>query len=68
MYFLFLFYVIYSCYGLGYHSESEEIDVKSCILSLVDLYVHWLIQPIPTPLLTYVLQSIILLSDLFAVV
>lgn len=53
---------------VGYHSQSEEIDVKSCILSLIELYVHWLRQPVHTVLLNHILQSIIMLSDLFAVV
>lgn len=52
----------------GYHSDSEEIDVKSCILSLIELYVHWLRQPVHTVLLNHILQSIVMLSDLFAVV
>lgn len=49
-------------------SDSVEVDVKSCMLSLIELYTHWLASPIHTIQLEYTLQSIILLSDLFSVV
>ena len=42
-----------------------EIDTRSCIMSLIDLYTHWLSQPIDLLLLHHTLTSIIMLSDLF---
>lgn len=48
--------------------EEAEVDIRSCILSLIDLYTHWLSQPIHTLLLQHMLSSVIMLSDLFAVV
>ena len=49
-------------------AKGIEIDVRSCILSLIDLYSHWLSHPIHTILLHRVLRSIFMLSDLFALV
>lgn len=57
---------LFFSFFLEYHSDSEEIDVKSCILSLIDLYSHWLMQPLHVVLLNHVLRSILMLSDLFA--
>ena len=56
------------CLYKDYHSASEEIDVKSCVLSLIDLYNHWLSQPLHMVVLSNILQSIVMLSDLFTVV
>ena len=52
----------------GYMSGSVEVDIKSCVISLIELYTHWLANPIHTLQLQYTLQSIVMLSDLFAVV
>lgn len=51
-----------------FSSDSVEVDIKSCIISVIELYTHWLANPIHTLQLQYTLQSIIMLSDLFAVV
>lgn len=45
-----------------------DVDISSCIISLTDLYTHWLTQPIHSLLLHHVLTSIVMLSDLFALV
>ncbi len=49
-------------------NESSEVDIRSCILSLIDLYTHWLTQPIHTLLLQHMVRSVVMLSDLFALV
>ncbi|XP_019850343.1 PREDICTED: huntingtin-like isoform X2 [Amphimedon queenslandica] len=43
----------------------NEIDTRSCIMSLVDLYTHLLSQPIDMLLLHHILTSIVMLSDMF---
>ena len=44
------------------------MDVRSCVLSLVDLFSHWLSQPLHCVLLLHTLRAVLMLSDLFAVV
>lgn len=43
----------------------SEVDTRSCIMSLVDLYTHLLSQPIDMLLLHHILTSIVMISDLF---
>ena len=45
--------------------EEDQIDTRSCIVSLLDLYTHWLSETISLPLLHHTLASIVLLSDQF---
>ena len=63
-----LWSIIFKQTSAGYHSASEEIDVKSCVLSLIDLYNHWLNQPLHIVVINHIFQSIVMLSDLFTVV
>ena len=51
-----------------YIYSTVDVDISSCIISLTDLYTHWLTQPIHSLLLHHVLMSIVMLSDLFALV
>lgn len=51
-----------------YSPEGAEVDVRSCVLSLVDLFSHWLSQPLHSLLLLHTLRAILMLSDLFSVV
>jgi len=64
----FVYILIHSYFPLGTLGSSEEIDVKSCILSLMDLFVYWFTQPINQFMLKHVLCSVVILSDLFATV
>ena len=57
-----------NCLPSARGTSGTDVDVRSCILSLIDLYSHWLSQPIHTLLLATMLRSIIMLSDLFALV
>lgn len=43
----------------------SEVDTRSCIMSLIDLYSHLFSQPIDMLLLHHILTSIIMISDLF---
>ncbi len=52
----------------GFLSDSVEVDIKSCVISVIELYTHWLASPIHTLQLQFTLQSILMLSDIFAVV
>lgn len=45
--------------------QADQVDTRSCILSLLDLYSHWLSESISLPLLHNTLASVILLSDQF---
>ena len=56
-----------SC-SLSTAREGAEVDVRSCVLSLIDLFSHWLTQPIHTLLLQHMLRAVLMLSDLFAMV
>ena len=47
--------------------EADQVDTRSCIVSLLDLYSHWLSQSISLPLLHHTLASIVLLSDQFLI-
>lgn len=51
-----------------YTSDGAEVDVRSCVLSLIDLFTHWLTQPIHSLLLQHMLRAVLMLSDLFAMV
>ena len=42
-----------------------EVDTSSCIFTILELYQHFLSQPIDLPLLQHVLVSVVLLSDQF---
>lgn len=42
-----------------------EVDTSSCIFTILELYQHFLSQPIDLPLLQQVLVSVVLLSDQF---
>ena len=44
---------------------TAKVDCRSCILSLIELYTHWLSQPMDLLLLYHTLSSIVMLSDLF---
>jgi huntingtin len=44
----------------------DGVDVRSCVLSLVDLFSHWLGQPLHPLLLLHTLRAILMLSDLFS--
>ena len=46
----------------------DGVDVRSCVLSLVDLFSHWLGQPLHPLLLLHTLRAILMLSDLFSLV
>ena len=50
------------------YTEGSEVDVRSCVLSLIDLFTHWLTQPIHTLLLQHMLRAVLMVSDLFAMV
>ena len=45
--------------------EADQVDTRSCIVSLLGLYSHWLSETISLPLLHHTLASIVLLSDQF---
>ena len=64
--FLMLFSGHYPC-CVARHSP-DGVDVRSCVLSLVDLFSHWLGQPIHPLLLLHTLRAILMLSDLFSLV
>ena len=42
-----------------------EVDTSSCIFTILELYQHFLSQPIDLPLLQQVLVSVVLVSDQF---
>lgn len=42
-----------------------EVDIRSCLMSLIDFYRHWLSNPIDLLLLHHILISVIMLSDMF---
>ena len=44
-----------------------DVDVQSCVLSLVELYTHWLSGPLHTMIVLNLVRSVLLLSDLFVV-
>lgn len=46
-------------------SENVEIDTSSCIFTILELYQHFLANPIDLMLLQHVLMSTVLLSDQF---
>ena len=46
-------------------STIDGIDMRSCIISLIELFAHWFTQPMDLLLLHHTLTSIIMLSDLF---
>ena len=46
----------------------DGVDVRSCVLSLVDLFSHWLTQPLQPLLLQQTLRATLMISDLFSLV
>ena len=44
----------------------DNVDIRSCVLSLIDLFTHWLSTPMDSLLLLHTISSINLLSDLFS--
>lgn len=42
-----------------------EVDTSSCIFTILELYQHWLTEPINLLLFQHVLASTVMLSDLF---
>lgn len=72
-YFLCSLTFLYEGQNTGYvyfvcNCSTVDVDISSCIISLTDLYTHWLTLPIHSLLLHHVLMSIVMLSDLFALV
>lgn len=61
-------YVMYISPSAHYSPEGVEIDVRSCVLSLIDLFSHWLSHHIHSLLLLHTIRAILMLSDLFSVV
>ena len=45
--------------------DRGEVDTRSCIFTILELYQHWLTEPLSILLLQHILASIIMLSDLF---
>jgi hypothetical protein len=44
----------------------DGVDMRSCVLSLVDLFSHWLTQPLHPLLMVHMLRAILMLSDFFS--
>ena len=49
----------------GSSTTIDGIDMRSCIICLIELFTHWFTQPINLLLLHHTLTSIVMLSDMF---
>ena len=50
---------------VGGSTTIDGIDMRSCVISLIDLFNHWFTQPMDLLLLHHTLTTIVMLSDLF---
>ena len=49
----------------GSPTSVDGVDLRSCVISLIELFTHWFTQPMDLLHLHHTLASIVMLSDLF---